>query len=94
MWRTWGISKLSSSELLDTPRRTRTAGVLASRIQATLIEDFPTVNVSVKDGTAFVSIEGTLSQQEKRVSQARSVIRNIEGVKGVRVHFVPLVVAD
>jgi cytidylate kinase len=67
---------------------------LAARIKAVLIEDFPGVRVSVKDGMAFVSIRGSLRQLEKQVGQARRIVRNIEGVKGIQVHFVPFVVAD
>jgi cytidylate kinase len=67
---------------------------LAARVQAALIEDFPSVKVSVKNGMAFVSIEGSLGQQEKQVGRARSIVSNIDGVKGVQVHFVPFVVAD
>jgi cytidylate kinase len=67
---------------------------VAARIEAVLIEDFPGVKASVKDGMVFVSIKGSLWQLEKQVGQVRSIVRNIEGVKGVQVHFVPFVVAD
>ena len=67
---------------------------LAARIEAVLIEDFPGVRVSVKNGMAFASIKGSLRQMEKQVGQARSIVRNIEGVKGVQVNFAPFVVAD
>ena len=67
---------------------------LAARIQAVLIKDFPTVDVSSRDGTVFVSVEGALGQEEKQASRVGSVVRGIEGVRDLRVHFVPLVVAD
>jgi hypothetical protein len=67
---------------------------LAARIQAVLIEDFPGVNVCVRDGTAFVSIQGALGQRDKQVGQATSIVRSIEEVRGVQVNFVPFVVAD
>ena len=67
---------------------------LGARIEAVLIEDFPSVKVSVKNGMAFVSIEGSMRQQKKQVGQVRGMVRNIEGVEGVQVHFVPFVVAD
>jgi cytidylate kinase len=67
---------------------------LAARIQAVLIEDFPSVRVSVKNRMAFVSISGSLRERRKQVGKARSIVRNIEGVEGVQVHFAPFVVAD
>ena len=67
---------------------------LAARIEAVLIEDFPGVKVAVKNGMAFASVKGSLRQMEKQVGQARSIVRNIEGVKGVQVNFTPFVVAD
>jgi hypothetical protein len=67
---------------------------LAARIQAVLIEDFPSVRVSVKNRMAFVSINGSLREQRKQVGKTRSIVRNIEGVEGVQVHFAPFVVAD
>jgi cytidylate kinase len=67
---------------------------LAARIQAVLIDDFPSVNASVKNGMAFVSVKGSLREQRKQTGQIRGIVRNIEGVEGVQVHFVPFVVPD
>jgi len=86
--------RLPCFEITANSRRVLDDLALAAHVKAVLIEDFPTVTVAVKEGTAFVSIQAAMSQQDKQVNHARSIVRNIEGIKGVQVHFVPIVVAD
>ena len=86
--------RLPCFEITADARRVLDDLALAAHVQAVLTDEFPTVNVTVKGGTAFVSIQAALSQQDKQVNQARSIVRNIEGVKGVQVNCVPFVVPD
>jgi hypothetical protein len=87
-------ARLPCFEITADSKRVLDDLALAARIQAVLIEDFPSVKVAVKNGMAFVSIESNPRQQEKQVGQVSSIVRDIDGVEGVRVHFVPFVLAD
>lgn len=68
--------------------------VLAARVEAALVAEFPQVKVSAKDGDVFVAIHGSLSQQRSLTDKARDLASLVEGTGQVNVHFVPLMTAD
>jgi cytidylate kinase len=68
--------------------------VLAARVEAALIAEFPKTNVSAKDGSVFVAIQGPMNQMQSLTDTARDLASLVEGVEQVTVHFVPLMTAD
>ena len=67
---------------------------LAAEVKAALAEEFPTSEVTAKDGSAFVKIEAPLSQQEKVTNGIKRIAENVAGVKEVSIHVIPLMGAD
>ncbi len=63
---------------------------LAAELKAALVEEFPTSEVTAKDGIALVKIEAPLSRQEKTTTAIKKIAETIDGVKEVRVHVIPL----
>jgi cytidylate kinase len=68
--------------------------VLAARVEAALIASFPNTRVSARDGSVFVAIYGSMSQQHALTEKARDLASLVEGADQVTVHFVPLMTAD
>ena len=67
---------------------------LAARVQATLVEDFPTVTVCAQAGEVIISLEGPLGQQQKLTAAATDAALRVPGVEDALVHFAPLVTPD
>ncbi len=68
--------------------------VLAAQVEAALIAEFPQTRVSARDGSVFVAIYGSMSQQQALSDKARDLASFVEGADQVTVHFVPLMTAD
>jgi cytidylate kinase len=62
---------------------------LAAQVQAALVEDFPTAEVSAKDGRVFVALKGPVTQAKKLTARARSIVDGIEEVEEASIDFVP-----
>ncbi len=67
---------------------------LAAEVKAALVNQFPTSGVTAKDGSVFVKIEIPLSQQEKTTNAIKRIAENIDGVKEVSIHVMPLMGTD
>jgi cytidylate kinase len=67
---------------------------LAAQVQAALMEEFPTADVSAKEGRVFVGVKGSMSQEKKLVARAREIAEGTEGVEETVVHFVPFMTPD
>lgn len=61
---------------------------LAAHVQATLFE-FPNANVSAKDGMVLLSVKAPLDQQEEITSTVEDIVRNIPGVRELKIRFEP-----
>jgi cytidylate kinase len=54
---------------------------LAARVQAALVEDFPTVRVIAKDGELFVDIKGNLTEEQEIIARVRRIASNVAGIE-------------
>jgi cytidylate kinase len=54
---------------------------LAARIQAALVEEYPTAKVSARDGEIFVDIKGDLTEQQEVVARVRRIASNVAGIE-------------
>lgn len=68
--------------------------VLTSQIQEALVHQFPTVEVTVKDGVVFVNITESLNQEKELTRRINDIIKKIAVVKEVKVHVIPPTTAD
>lgn len=68
--------------------------VLTSQVHAVLVHQFEGVNVTVKDGVAFINIKGDPSHEKELTEMIRNMIEKIPGIRDVKVHVVPLPTAD
>ncbi len=62
---------------------------LNAQIEAALVDDFPKAFADTKNGTAFVSIRGSLVDEQSIVSKAGAIIDKIDGVKKAHINIVP-----
>ncbi|MDY6861892.1 MAG: cytidylate kinase-like family protein [Thermodesulfobacteriota bacterium] len=62
---------------------------LASWIQASLVEEFPTIKVSAHDGEIFITIIGPLSEEKKITDKAQAIVSKIPDVKQIKVNVMP-----
>jgi cytidylate kinase len=61
---------------------------LAAQVQAALVEDFPTAEVSAKEGRVFVALKGPVTQAKKLTARARSIVDGMEQVEEAIIDFV------
>jgi cytidylate kinase len=54
---------------------------LAARIQAALVEEFPTATVSARDGEIFVDIKGSLAEEQEVIAKVKRVAANVAGIE-------------
>ena len=54
---------------------------LAARVQAALVEEFPTARVSAKDGELFVDIKGNLTEEQEIIARVRRIASHVAGIE-------------
>jgi cytidylate kinase len=54
---------------------------LAARVQAALMEEFPTARVSAKEGELFVDIKGSLTEEQEVIARVRRIAGNVAGIE-------------
>jgi hypothetical protein len=62
---------------------------LAAKTEAQLLEIFPEVEAVAKEGQVFVSVNGSILQEDKIVHEAREMVSRIEGIEGVSIGVSP-----
>jgi len=62
---------------------------LAATAKAAIVERFPAARVSCQNAVILVRIETALSVEEKVVAEIRETLKNVDGIKEVRVSVVP-----
>lgn len=67
---------------------------LAAQVKASLVEEFPTADVSAKEGHVFIGLKGPMAQEKRLTARAREMIEGTEGVAGATVHFIPFMTPD
>jgi cytidylate kinase len=58
---------------------------LAARVEATLVEEIPSVKVEVKDGEVFISLRGAMCEDKELMARVKRLASNIAGIE-VKVH--------
>jgi cytidylate kinase len=64
----------SSQKILDDQ-------TLAARVQAALVEEFPTATVSAKGGELFVGIKGDLTEEQEIITRVRRIASHVAGIE-------------
>lgn len=59
---------------------------LAAQVQAALVEEFPTVQVTASEGEVFVSISGSLAEEEETIARISRIASKVAGME-VKVQF-------
>lgn len=59
---------------------------LAAQVQAALVEEFPTVQVTASKGEVFVSIRGSLAEEEETIARITRIAGRVAGME-VKVQF-------
>jgi len=67
---------------------------LAAEAKAALVGEFPTSEVSAKEGIVSVKIDALLIQDKQITDKVRSIIEKLDGVQEVRVHVIPLAASE
>lgn len=67
--------------------------LLVSRMQSTLVHQFRDVNVTVKDGVAFVSVKADLAEKKKVTARIKEAGKKL-GIKEIKVNVTPLSTVD
>jgi len=64
----------SSQKILDDE-------ALAARIQAALVEEFPTAKVTARAGELFVDIKGNITEEQEVIAKVRRIAANVAGIE-------------
>jgi cytidylate kinase len=54
---------------------------LAARVQAAIVEEFPTARVSARDGELFVDIKGDLTEEKEVMARVRRIASHVAGIE-------------
>lgn len=68
--------------------------VLAARARTALVSEFPTADISSRDGILYVTIKSSLSQQNHVTAKVDQLLKNVEGLQAVETHILPLITSD
>ena len=63
--------------------------LIAAEAYSIIVDKFPDANVKSKDGVIFISIESSLSVEEKLSKKFEKLLKNIDGVKEVKTFVIP-----
>jgi hypothetical protein len=55
--------------------------LLAARVQAALVEEFPSARVSAKEGELFVDIRGDLTEEQEIIARAQRIASHVAGIE-------------
>jgi len=68
--------------------------VLAARVQAMIIAEFPTATVRAEDGIVFIGVEAPIIQEETIINKIREMAKDLDGVEQVRINVVPQLTSE
>ncbi|SPD75843.1 Cytidylate kinase [uncultured Desulfobacterium sp.] len=68
--------------------------VLTSQLQSILVNQFTDVNVTVRDGVAFIAIKDDPGREQELTNKIRKMVENIPGITDIRVNIVPVPTAS
>ena len=64
---------------------------LAAKTEARLLEVFPEVEAVARDGEVFVSVKGSLLQQDMIIERAKNIISEIKDIRSAKIGVSPSV---
>ncbi|UCG07828.1 MAG: cytidylate kinase-like family protein [Desulfobacterales bacterium] len=67
---------------------------LAAKAHATIFDRFPSAEVKCKNAVVYVKIETALSLEEELTDTIKNILKDINGIKEVRVNVVPFDTGD
>jgi len=67
---------------------------LAAQVKAALVEEFPVVDVSAKNGMVWIHMKIPLSHAKSMTERAKNIAAVVPGVKDVDVHISPVMMED
>jgi cytidylate kinase len=67
---------------------------LSAQVEAALVNEFPKVACSARNGEIFVNVRASLVEEESLTRKVSSIAEKVEGVKRIRVNVVPFVIED
>lgn len=68
--------------------------LLSARVNCALINKFPKAMVKSKDGVVYVCVEAPVSQEGKTTDQVKDILKDIDGIKEIEMHFIPFEAID
>ncbi len=63
--------------------------LLSAKVKSALIRKFPKAIVKNKDGVVHINIEASLSQTDHITNQIEDMLQSINGIKEIKMHYVP-----
>lgn len=84
-----GTSCLWPKEEMELTKKRLMDMALASRAEAQLREVFPEVSVDARDGQVFVTIQGSILQEEIIIERARRIMSKSDGIQAARISVAP-----
>ena len=61
---------------------------LAARVQAALVEEFPTAKVCAKEGDLFVDIKANLTEEQEVIARVRRIASQVAGIEVKMQYFI------
>jgi cytidylate kinase len=68
--------------------------MLAARAEAALVPAMPTAKVTSKEGCLYVTVSGPLIRNTRTTEQVAELLKDIDGVKKMETHVVPIITED
>ena len=67
---------------------------LSARVEAALVNDFPRVSADSENGSVFVSVRGSLVDEQLLTDKVKRLTEGVDGVDDLNVNIVPFVVEE
>lgn len=63
--------------------------LLSAKVKSSLISKFPKAIVKSQDGVVHINIEAALSQTDHITNQIEDMLKPVDGIKEIKMHYVP-----
>ncbi len=67
---------------------------LSAQVEAALVNEFPKVAVTAKNGEVVVSVRASLVEEQSITAKVKGLAQDVEGAKTLHVNVVPFVIED
>lgn len=88
------IARRPCFQTTDEARRRINDFHLAAKAQAAMIDRYPSAQVKSRDGIVYVKLEMALSIEQEVIDKVKEILKDIEGIKEVRVNIIPFDIID